>query len=693
MSHFYSLSVKIDGIHFSNMARKAWRSKKILAMIPPSDSEGSELESEDDEDKRILAREYFRNDFSGSSAVRSISPAIYDLIQDLSDFDEPEPELETLTSKKHVDIPVNQDEPWPMTSASSSFVARPQDLPPCFVPATPSTSSVRSPLTPSTVTTRHRTRQVANIESSPMLLPSAESAAKKRKLKQLGFTFKKTKYTGAVEVDTTVNFAEQVELQSPQQYFKKIFSDDLLDFIVDMTNLYSVQQQGKSICVTKKEIEILLGIEIIMGIVKMPAIEDYWSNDLRFEPIASAMGIKRYKSIKRFLHFCDNTNVDKNDRYHKVSVVMEHVRQQCLKLEEERSFAVDEMIIPYKGKKAGNRKQYNPKKPHKWGFKFLVRAGTSGMVYDFFAFDGANTFQRVQFTEWEQNYLGVGGKTVVRLCRTISNPGLCTVYFDNWFTSLELLYYLRNELGILSLGTIRQNRLRNCHLSSDKDMKKKGRGTYEVVCDNAKRLAVTKWVDNQCIHIASSFCAQDPVTAIDRYDKKEKKKVSVPCPNVIKVYNAHMGGVDIADMLTALYRIRMKTRRWYMSIFAQLLDIALNNNWLLHRRDCLQLGNENKLSLKKFRIQAALALIKTNTKSQFQRGTLDPGPDTITKPFKPRPVDESRLDCFDHFPVYTFQGRCRLCKNGKTMVICSKCEQRLCFTVKKNCFLLFHKNK
>lgn len=149
----------------------------------------------------------------------------------------------------------------------------------------------------------------------------------------------------------------------------------------------------------KKELEILLGIEILMGIVKMPAIEDYWSNNLRFDSIASAMSIKRYRYLKRYLHFCDNTDVNKNDRYHKVAVVMEHVRQQCLKLEEEHSYAIDEMIIPYKGKKAGSRKQYNPKKPHRWGFKFLVRAGTSGMVYDFFAYDGASTFQNVNFTD------------------------------------------------------------------------------------------------------------------------------------------------------------------------------------------------------------------------------------------------------------------------------------------------------
>lgn len=665
------------------MTKQAWRSRKIIALVPPSDSEDSELESEDDDERRIYAREYFRNDSNGSSPVRSgIWPAMYDLLEDLSDCEIPEQE------PSQEGINTDQES---LLSVSSPQVIRPTNLPPCVVPETPSTSSIGSPLTPRIAT--RSTRHVTSTEPSPMPPPPTESVPRKRKMKRLEFSFKKTKFTGTVEVDTSVSFAERFELESPQQYFKNFFSNDLLDFIVDMTNLYSVQQQGKSICVTRKEIEIVLGIEIIMGIVKMPAIEDYWSNDLRFEPIASAMGIKRYRSIKRYLHFCDNTKIDKNDSYHKVSAVMEHVRQQCLKLEEERSFAIDEMIIPYKGKKAGNRRQYNPKKPHKWGFKFQVRAGTSGMVYDFFAYDGANTFNNVKFSDWEEDYLGVGGKTVVRLCNTISNPALCTVYFDNWFTSLELLYYLRHERGILSLGTIRKDRLRNCHLTSDKNMKKKGRGTHEVVCDNAKRLAVTKWVDNQCIHIASSFCAQDPMTTIERFDKKIKKRVSVACPNVIKVYNTHMGGVDIADMLTALYRIRMKTRRWYMSIFAQMLDIALNNSWLLHRRDCNQLTDENKLSLKKFRIQTALALIKTNTKSQIPRGILEPGSEMITKPFLPRPVHEARLDCYDHFPIYTSQGRCRLCKNGKTTVFCSKCEQRLCFTPKKNCFLLFHKNK
>ena len=36
-------------------------------------------------------------------------------------------------------------------------------------------------------------------------------------------------------------------------------------------------------------------------------------------------------------------------------------------------------------------RQYNPKKPKKWGLKNVVRSGASGMMYDFFLYTGAAT--------------------------------------------------------------------------------------------------------------------------------------------------------------------------------------------------------------------------------------------------------------------------------------------------------------
>lgn len=69
-----------------------------------------------------------------------------------------------------------------------------------------------------------------------------------------------------------------------------------------------------------------------------------------------------------------------------------------------------------------------------------------------------------------------------------------------------------------------------------------------------------------------------------------------------------MGGVDLADMMIALYRTPAKSHRWYLAIFWQMVDIAVNNAWLLHRRDAAQLDQKHHC-LKDFRLDVAKGLI------------------------------------------------------------------------------------
>lgn len=53
------------------------------------------------------------------------------------------------------------------------------------------------------------------------------------------------------------------------------------------------------------------------------------------------------------------------------------------------------MMIPYKGTKAGSRRQYIKSKPNKWGFKIFIRAGVNGQVFDFLPYAGENTFNSI----------------------------------------------------------------------------------------------------------------------------------------------------------------------------------------------------------------------------------------------------------------------------------------------------------
>ena len=109
-----------------------------------------------------------------------------------------------------------------------------------------------------------------------------------------------------------------------------------------------------------------------MGVVSIPSYLDYWCTNTRYPLVADIMPLKRYQVIRRYLHFVDN-NEENSDPYFKIRPIMEKNRQNCLKIEEESRFSIDEMVIPYKDTKAGKKRQYNPRKPRKWGFKTWFR--------------------------------------------------------------------------------------------------------------------------------------------------------------------------------------------------------------------------------------------------------------------------------------------------------------------------------
>ena len=135
--------------------------------------------------------------------------------------------------------------------------------------------------------------------------------------------------------------------------------------------------------------------------------------------------------------------------------------------------------------------------------------------------------------------------------------------------------------GFQYTGTIRQNRLQNTGLKEERELKKEKRGAMDSKIDSNTDIAIVRWYDNTKVDLISSLSAVDPIENTKRYDKKQKKIVEVPCPNVVKTYNANMGGVDLLDCLTALYKAKIKTRRWYIYILYHTINMAVVTSWLL----------------------------------------------------------------------------------------------------------------
>lgn len=164
---------------------------------------------------------------------------------------------------------------------------------------------------------------------------------------------------------------DDFEELSPLWYFKQFWDDAMTNQLVEQTNLYSVQKTGKSIHTTMAEIEQLIGMQMQMGIVKMPKYNSFWGTETRYAPVADVMSLNRYRKLRQFLHANDNSQQDnpenKGNKLFKVEPILNSLRVNCQKIEQEEYQAIDEQIVPAKTK-FSRMMQYNPKSPTNGAF-------------------------------------------------------------------------------------------------------------------------------------------------------------------------------------------------------------------------------------------------------------------------------------------------------------------------------------
>ena len=63
--------------------------------------------------------------------------------------------------------------------------------------------------------------------------------------------------------------------------------------------------------VTVPELQAYIGFMILMGIVHLPSIYDYWKRDevFHYSPVASRISRDRFFELHRYLHFADNSTL------------------------------------------------------------------------------------------------------------------------------------------------------------------------------------------------------------------------------------------------------------------------------------------------------------------------------------------------------------------------------------------------
>ena len=490
-------------------------------------------------------------------------------------------------------------------------------------------------------------------------------------------------------------------VRSPFEYFQDMFTLALLEEIVYETNLYARQKDvTTSFNTDVHEMMVFIGIICYMGITLQPSIEDYWATMTRVPQVADVMPSKRFKLLRAMLHFNNNeTAHTSTDRFFKVRPLFNSITRQFKMIPETPTQSIDEVMVAYKGTRAGSLRQFVQNKPDRWGYKLLCRASIDGIIHDIVLYQGETTFSShpTPLSEEESEYL-VSTKTVIALAKTLKKPKQTAIYADNWFTSIGLVQYLRDSYGCRYVGTARTNRIGSPPLMEVKEMEKKAvpRGKHDMC--SADGILALRWKDNKVVTVLSSDAGVEPMTKVTRYDRQVKKQVEVPCPNVIHQYNGKMGGIDKSDMLVHLYKTPMKARRWYMRLFGYVLDVCISNAWLLYKRDCASL-KERAMPLKNFRLDISrYARCQKSMTPRSTRLSLHREPMPIPKRGQKTamPDESQRYEGKEwHMPInVTTRQTCKHCSRKeqvhRTRWMCTVCKIALCLSDVRNCFIDFH---
>lgn len=212
----------------------------------------------------------------------------------------------------------------------------------------------------------------------------------------------------------------------PVDIFLNFMNDELINLIVTETNMYQQRVKDKLILdgklgpksrihkwvnVTDDDIYQFIGLIILMGIVRKPTIEMYWSTDemLSTPFFGKCMSQNRFSSILRFLHFTSNdTNGDKISKIRPVHELLTEKFKNSYR--PGNKITVDESLMLWKGRLGW--KEFIRTKRARFGIKtFDLCESRTGYLYNSSIYTGKDT------DNTGDPALGLSGSVVMYLTR------------------------------------------------------------------------------------------------------------------------------------------------------------------------------------------------------------------------------------------------------------------------------------
>lgn len=445
--------------------------------------------------------------------------------------------------------------------------------------------------------------------------------------------------------------------KTPENFLDLFFPEQIFQFLTDKTNNYAdtfikslkdpkiktFYEKQWYPGTTSIEMRKFLGLIILMGMLKTPKISDYWrrASPLSNKFICSVMTYTRFKTLSKFLHFTDNTKENCiNDKFFKVRPLLNlfgeiWIKNYCAK----ENICIDQTDLPLKG----NIKI------------FALADSVTGYIIKWQTFDKGD--------DYESSFLN---QIVLHLLSGFENKGF-HLYLDSFFTSISLMKEL-DVIGVGATGTVRKHK-KNFPSVNTKNLNE----SNPFIFKKLGSILFIVWKERKEIYMLTN-----------KYDEKMIQKNSKGIyekPYCIENYNKYLHGVGLANQQTTYYRFQHKSFQWYKNIFYYILEITINNCYLIYKQT-LKGSGVRILKYQEFRLFIVEFWISLEddkkTKAQMVKETSLPTRLT-ERHFLEEICNKKRRDC-------------RVCSKRigiriKAKYCCKQCKVALCPT---QCFEIFH---
>jgi len=373
------------------------------------------------------------------------------------------------------------------------------------------------------------------------------------------------------------DYSDIKEFDGPLSFFKLFFDNETIDHIVTHTNINGQKSDEKWSC-NRADIRAMLGTLLLMSSAPMRPMRRYWHMQYGWPAVSNRWSRDRWMKLWWNLHI--NTAPPPPDKHEQrlweaqpfVDMIN---RKWSAALNAGRDLTIDETMIAYRGRHVAV--QYMPKKPITIGFKCFTISTLKGYCFTQKLYPGKHDNKKLA--------KGFTTQVVKDLIQPYANATndlnkywRC-VCFDSFYTNAPLVKWLY-ERGVLSVGTIRSNRLhvppafRETIVKPDTFIARQSKYLRPLIA--VCHVRGDKPSDKR-MFMSTATPIPIPITEQNVNGK------SYQAPHVSEQYNRMMGGVDTSNQYAAQRSPWRQSRgRWWLAVFLHYFHVSVANAYMLY---------------------------------------------------------------------------------------------------------------